>query len=367
MKQNRKNIAYLGICIFILFLIIYYWGSIGGTIIKIFRVSKPLFYGCALAYIVNILMSFYENKLLHKWKALKRPGLKRMVSMVLAYASIIIIMTLVIILILSEFFACIQTLLMRLPEALAQVDINQWIQDYLPELPLDIDIQKTLLDAIQGLTDHVNEFFSEVVNWASSIMSVFSHMFIAFMFSIYLLAGKERVTRQVKRLGRMICKKENVICKIKYVLKTFNHSFHKFIVGQSVEACILGTLCVIGMLILRLPYAGMIGTLIGFTALIPILGAYLGAAVGAIMILTVDPIKAVIFLIFIVILQQVEGNLIYPKVVGTSIGLPGIWVFAAITIGGGVLGIPGMLLGVPTAAAVYKMLKEYNQKSKEQP
>ena len=138
-------------------------------------------------------------------------------------------------------------------------------------------------------------------------------------------------------------------------MRVLNQSFHSFIVGQCTEAVILGLLCMGGMLLLRLPYAAMIGCLVGFTALIPIAGAYIGAVVGAFMIFTVSPVKAVIFIVFLVALQQLEGNLIYPRVVGSSIGLPGVWVLAAVTVGGGVLGIGGMLLGVPIAAAIYQL------------
>ena len=146
--------------------------------------------------------------------------------------------------------------------------------------------------------------------------------------------------------------------KIFYILDVLDESFHSFIVGQCIEAVVLGSLCAIGMLILQLPYAVMIGAFIGFTALIPIAGAYIGAVVGAIMILTVSPLQALQFVIFIVVLQQIEGNLIYPKVVGQSIGLPGMWVLTAITVGGGVLGVGGMLLAVPLFAAGYRLLRE---------
>lgn len=152
--------------------------------------------------------------------------------------------------------------------------------------------------------------------------------------------------------------KERTYIKIKYVLSILNTSFHKCIVGQCAEAVILGVLCTLGMLILGLPYATMIGALIALTALIPVAGAYIGAGVGAFMILTVSPVQAVIFLVYILILQQVEGNLIYPRVVGSSMGLPAIWVFVAVTLGGGVMGIPGMLMGVPLVATVYQLVKE---------
>ena len=145
--------------------------------------------------------------------------------------------------------------------------------------------------------------------------------------------------------------------KITNVIDVIHNSFRNYIVGQCMEAVILGVLCILGMSILKLPYASMIGTLVGFTALIPVAGAYIGAVVGAFMIFTVSPIQAVIFVVFLVILQQLEGNLIYPKVVGSSIGLPGIWVLAAVTIGGGIMGVGGMLLGVPLTAAAYQLIK----------
>ena len=145
---------------------------------------------------------------------------------------------------------------------------------------------------------------------------------------------------------------------IRHVLKTLNECFRSYIVGQCLEALILGALCTLGMLVFRFPYAVMVGTLVGFTALIPIAGAYIGAFVGAFMIFTVDPLKALLFLVYIVVLQQIEGNLIYPRVVGTSLGLPGIWVLAAVMIGGHVDGVVGMLLGVPLCAALYRLLRE---------
>ena len=146
------------------------------------------------------------------------------------------------------------------------------------------------------------------------------------------------------------------------VAAIFDDCFHRYIVGQCLEAVILGVLCIIGMLLLRMPYATMIGTLVGFTALIPIAGAWIGTGIGVFMILTVSPVKALIFLIFILILQQLENNLIYPKVVGSSMGLPGIWVLAAVTVGGGVMGIPGMVLWVPLTAAFYRLIREDVQK-----
>ena len=153
--------------------------------------------------------------------------------------------------------------------------------------------------------------------------------------------------------------KEERRVKIEYVLSVVNDCFHRFIVGQCTEAVILGVLCTVGMLILGLPYAPMIGAVIAFTALIPMVGAFIGGGIGAFLIMMESPMQALIFVIFLIILQQLEGNLIYPRVVGSSIGLPAIWVLAAVTIGGGVFGIFGMLIGVPIAASCYRLLREH--------
>ena len=194
----------------------------------------------------------------------------------------------------------------------------------------------------------------------SAAVSVFSGavtLLLALIFSIYLLLGKEKLGSQFHRLMLRYVK-PGIYVKMRYVLSVLNDSFHKYIVDQCTEAVILGALCTAGMLVLNLPYATMTGAVIAFTALIPVAGAYIGAGIGAFMILTVSPVKAIIFLIFIVVLQQLEGNLIYPRVVGSSLGLPAIWVLTAVTLGGGLMGIPGMLLGVPLPAPLYRLVKE---------
>ena len=207
------------------------------------------------------------------------------------------------------------------------------------------------------LTTGVGNVVNTAVNLVSTVFSGIVTALFAFIFSIYLLTGKEKLGQQFDKVMKRYIK-VNTYDRIRYVLSVLNESFHKYIVGQCTEAVILGVLCMIGMWILQIPYATMTGAVIAFTALIPIAGGYIGAAIGAFMIMTVSPIKAIIFLIFIVVLQQLEGNLIYPKVVGSSMGLPAIWVLAAVTIGGGIMGIAGMLLGVPLAAALYRLLRE---------
>jgi len=180
---------------------------------------------------------------------------------------------------------------------------------------------------------------------------------LSFIFTLYLLGGRDRLGAQCRRLMRTYLR-PGWNERIMHVLSVLNDSFHRYIVGQCTEALILGALCTLGMMLLRLPYATMIGALVAFTALIPVAGAYIGAGVGAFMILTVSPMQALVFLIFLVILQQLEGNIVYPRVVGASIGLPGIWVLTAVTLGGSLLGIGGMLLAVPLGAAAYRLVRE---------
>ena len=219
-----------------------------------------------------------------------------------------------------------------------------------------IDWQSKIGDIAGIVTSGVGNVMNAVIGAVSSVFSALVTGLLALIFSIYLLLGRDTLQRQSKRLMQHYLP-EKIYKRTLYVLGVLNNAFRRYISGQCIEAVILGTLCAVGMLLQRLPYAAMIGALVAFTALIPVAGAYIGAGVGAFMIAMVSPMQALIFLVFLVILQQLEGNLIYPKVVGSSLGLPGIWVLAAVVIGGGVLGVLGMLLGVPVAAAAYTLIK----------
>ena len=211
--------------------------------------------------------------------------------------------------------------------------------------------RKVITYATSGVSTVLNSAVSIIVSVFGSIVNIA----IALFFAIYILLSKEKLQNQCRMMEKAYLK-EKASYRMNLFLDTAHDCFTSFITGQCVEAVILGILCTIGMFIFGFPYAPMVGTLIGATALIPIVGAYLGAIVGAFMIFTVAPMKTIGFLLFILILQQVEGNIIYPKVVGSSIGLPGMWVLASVTVGGGIAGIPGMLLGVPLAATVYHLL-----------
>lgn len=361
-KQDFKRMLGFAGALVVVFLVIHYWEKFEKLISIGASAAMPLIIGCVMAYVINILMSFYEDwydKLFKVEVALK---IKRVVCLILAFFSLFGIVFLVINLVLPELINCVASFIRLIPGALQTiVDIvgEEQILNMFPELKNGFDfsnistqveqLMKTVLGGVGGAVD-------SIMTAVSSAVSVVVNVVIGLIFSLYVLLDKEGLGRRFRTLISTYLSKS--AAKIFYVADVLDESFHSFIVGQCIEAVVLGGLCVIGMWLLQFPYAVMIGVFIGFTALIPIAGAYIGAAVGAIMILTVSPLQAVQFLVFIVVLQQLEGNLIYPKVVGQSIGLPGIWVLTAITVGGGVLGVGGMLLAVPLFAAGYRLLRE---------
>lgn len=360
-KLEWKTLLRVGALIFALFLLIHYWSNISGVIGTVISAATPIFIGLVMAYIINILMSFYERHYFPK--STKKTVLKsrRPVCLTGAILSIIGIVALVIVLIAPQLANCVKLLVAELPGAIKLAinklkELNILSDDLFNSLSA-IDWKSKIGDIVKTLTTGLGSVMDVAVSAVTSVFSGVSNAVIGFIFALYLLLDKNRLSGQVKRVSDRYIP-HRFAEKITHILSVANDCFHRFIVGQCTEAVILGTLCMVGMLILRLPYAPMIGALIAFTALIPIVGAFIGAGVGAFLIFMESPIKAVIFLVFIVILQQIEGNLIYPKVVGSSIGLPGIWVLAAVTVGGGVLGISGMMIGVPAAAAVYRLIKE---------
>lgn len=361
-KQDFKKMLGFAGALILVFLVIRYWEKLEGLISVGIGAATPLIIGCAMAYVINILMGFFEkwyDKIFKVDIALK---IKRVVCLILAFLSLFGIVTLIINLVLPELINCIASFIRLIPGALQMVvDIvgEEQILSMFPELQNGFDfanISTQVEQLIKTVIGGVGGAVGSIMVALSSAVSVVVNIVIGLIFSLYVLLDKEGLGRRCKTLISTYLSKS--ADKIFYVADVLDDSFHSFIVGQCIEAVVLGTLCIIGMWIFRFPYAVMIGVFIGFTALIPIAGAYIGAAVGAIMILTVSPLQAVQFLIFIVVLQQLEGNLIYPKVVGQSIGLPGIWVLTAITVGGGVLGVGGMLLAVPIFAAGYRLIRE---------
>lgn len=361
MRLEWKTCFRVGVSLFLLFLCVTYWPAAANAAGMVLGAAAPLVIGCVIAYLVNILMEFYERHYFPKSIKSAVGKSRRPVCMIASFLTLIAVVFLIVWLIVPQLGACFEVLLAGVPGALQNVvdfvEAHELLPENITESLANIDWHSKIAQIIQSIMTGIGNVMDVLIATVTSVFSWIVSALLSVIFAIYLLAGKEKLCRQLYKLKHRYLK-AGMIQKTDYVLHIVDDCFHKYIVGQCTEAVIIGVLCTVGMLLLRLPYATMIGALIGFTALIPVAGAYIGAFVGAFMILTVSPIKAVIFLVFIVILQQLEGNIIYPKVVGASMGLPGIWVLAAVTVGGGVMGIPGMLLGVPLAASIYRLIQE---------
>ena len=353
-------------CILI-FLGVRYVSAIAIAVRWLYDLVKPLLTGTILAMILNVPLAFIERHLFRKNPTPKKEKARRPLAILLALVLVIGVIVGIAVLVIPELTGAVSIVISSVTGALDQMVVLESSGDFaqLPFAPylekLDIDwlTMKTQLENwMQQLS---STFLGSTASALGSAASSLIDGLVAFVFCIYVLANKETLARQIGRLAKawLPARLTNTMSHVFHVCADV---FQQFIVGQTTEAVILGTLCGIGMAILRIPYAPMVGALVGVTALIPYVGAFLATIVGAFMILTVNPFKALVFVIYLLALQQVEGNLIYPKVVGAKINLPAMWVLAAITVGGNLAGPIGMLLGVPAASAAYALLKEATQK-----
>ena len=359
--QNKKPWLYLA-AVAVVLLALKYSDTLFGGIRLFFSLLVPLFIGCGVAYVLNIMVARLEKlPPLHNPQSKVYP-FRRGISITGALLIILLVLALLVVIIIPQIVDAFRVMLVNVPPAVNEFLV--WLNSLNIDLPqletwlrsLNVNWPELLQKATTYLTSGVGDVFNSAIGLVSSVGGVVMQVIISVIFALYILAGKERLGRQFHALADTYLP-AGVCNRLWYVLGVAHDTFTKFFVGQFTEAIIIGVLCTLGMMLFRLPYATMIGTLVGATALLPVVGAYLGAAVGAFMILTVNPLQALGFLIFIAILQQLEGNLIYPRVVGSSVGLPGIWVLAAVTIGGGLNGVVGMLLAVPITATVYKLLQ----------
>ncbi len=326
----------------------------------------PFLVGAAMAFVLNLPTRFIENKLFAKWKNPKSAGLKRGLSIVLAILFVIALLVFLVLTVVPQLTRTLMELGNVIPtffkNLVARLDVlaaeyPEWKDAFAALEELSIDWSSIISYVTGFLKDGLGNVLSSTVDFAGSLASGVFDGVIAIVFAIYILAGKEKLGRQVKKLLHAYLPEKGYRKTLK-VLALCNHNFAKFISGQCLEAVILGTLFVICMTIFRMPYAVLVGVLIAFTALIPIVGAFIGCVVGAFLILMVSPVKALIFIIMFLILQQLEGNLIYPRVVGNSVGLPAIWVLVAVSVGGSMFGIVGMLVFIPLMSTLYALLRE---------
>lgn len=360
--MNKKNYVPVIVLVTLAALFIKYSDSVFESLYALKGIVTPLLLGCAIAYILNIVVSKIESIPVFREPDGRLFKIRRPISILLSIAIILGIITLIILIVIPQLIDAVSVLAKAVPSMISRIlswisaSDKDWtsIESFLNSL--NVNWPEMLQKAVTHLTSGLNSIFTSTLVIIKGVGSVVVTFVVALIFSLYILSGRERLFHQIKAVARTYMKKKHYD-RLALVLSTAHDTFTKFFIGQFMEAIIIGALCAAGMFILRLPYASMIGTLVGATALIPVVGAYLGAFIGAFMVFTVDPLKAVGFLVFIVILQQLEGNLIYPRVVGSSVGLPGIWVLAAVTIGGGLGGITGMLIAVPLTATLYRLLK----------
>ena len=361
-KSQIKKYGIIGIIAAAVCLFVMHVNLVIGAVKVVLAAAAPLLLGIVIAYVLNILLKMIVKIYFPKSKNPKVLKSRRPVCIVLSFAALAVIVMLLVNLVVPELASTIKLMAEEIPLAVEAVRL--WAIEHSGEIPeiqeslqnINIDWESTIRKVLEVVVSGAGGIFTSVVSVVGGLFGTFAQLLIGTIFAIYLLSAKETLAKQGDDLMKAYLKPETRK-KILYVAKTVHETFTSFIVGQLTEAVIIGSLCALGMTLLKMPYAVMTGTVVGVTALIPVVGAYIGAAVGAFMVFTVNPVQAVMFVIFLVVLQQLEGNLIYPKVVGSSIGLPGMWVLAAVTIGGGVFGIGGMLLGVPITASCYKLLE----------
>lgn len=403
-KENTKQIIKIVVIAIVLLVALLNIEPVWNVCKTFLSILSPFICGLAIAFILNIFMRFYEEKLFktkkkrknnskgitqseknnqsnniitkasnnvinktnlekeNKQKKDNKNG-KRVVSIALSIITIVAVVTIIMLLIIPQFVEIIKNLIINMPTYLESlkdwaIDLTQRvpeINNFIQNIQIDTEALKNgLMNISKGVLD-------VTINQVSGLVSGIVNFFIAIVFAVYILANKEGLKVQAKEFiyARIPEERADYILKVSRLARD---SFRSFLTGQAKEAVILGVLCTLGMLILGIPYAGPVGALTALTAFIPIVGAFIGGFVGAVLIVAIDPIKALIFIIFIIVLQQIEGNLIYPHVVGKNIGLPSIWVLVAITIGGSLFGIMGMVIGLPILSIIYAIVTENTNK-----
>ncbi|NBJ81032.1 AI-2E family transporter [bacterium 1XD42-94] len=360
--KKGEYIKYLviGVIALCVCLIVRNQAALLGTVRGVISAASPLITGCIIAYVLNILLERIEILYFPGTKSGLLIKSRRPVCILLSLLVLLLILFLVSRLVVPELRSSIRLITAEVPALVEQVGKlavdSQVSLPALEELAAlqGLDLQEIIKKTLNMVAMGAGSLFNSIFSVLAGVFGALTQFLIGGIFAIYLLSGKERLGEQAKRLAKAYLTpdfKDTLF----YVCGVLNDTFKSFIIGQCMEAVIIGVLCAAGMFVFRMPYAVMTGTVVGVTALIPVVGAYIGAVVGAFMVFTVNPLQALFFILFLIVLQQLEGNLIYPKVVGSSIGLPGIWVLAAVTVGGSLMGISGMLVGVPLAAAVYRL------------
>ncbi len=365
MSPERKKkitlwIISVAAAIIVIFLGLGHLGTVADAFMWCVRIVMPLIVGIAIALVVNVPMRFFESILFKKCTRPRTLRLRRPLAYVISLLLILCLLAGIIGLVIPHFVEAISAMVYTVKDIITR--FSAMSDEEIRELPLgewflNVDWDEILTRLTDWLKNEGTNILGTAFGTISSVVTGVIDFFISFVFSVYVLFNKEKLKALFARGIRVWLPKRFGEWSL-HAFSLLSKNFRNFIFGQSLEALILGTLCTIGMLILQLPYAPAVGAMVGVTALIPVIGCYIGAAAGALLIVTVSPIKLVIFLAYLIILQQIEGNIIYPKVIGSKVKLPAMWILAAVTIGGGIAGTVGMLVGVPVAATVYQLVRE---------
>ena len=319
---------------------------------------SPVFIGFALAFVLSRPCAFFDE-LYQKLMKKKSPKLAHGLAVLTCYVALLVVVTLVFVIILPQLYESIRSLVDSVYNNIPVME--QFVNDLLVRFDLaGLNLQSmlpSLKDLVTGVLNTLSSALPLLLSFTGSLLSSSVTLLSAVMLSVYMLAGRSRLSNQFSRLLAAYVSPNAARTTVR-VIRLSADTFTRFISGQLIESCILGVLCFIGMSLFGFLYAPLISVIVALSAVVPIVGAYIGAAISALLLVMVDPVQALWFLLFLVILQQLEGNLIYPRVVGSSIGLPGLWVLVAVIVGGSLFGVVGMLLSVPATSVIYTLLRQ---------
>ena len=365
-KMSIKKIRELIVFTALLVVALWKFDVVLGVLKTIWDIIFPFVLGGAIAFLTNVPMSFLEKKIFENVKKKNKivRKLKRPISLILTIVLVVGVIALVMFGVIPQLTRTMGTLVTSINDFIPQMQSwigeffhnNQEIMNLVDQIEFDPD--QAIKWGISLLGNGAGNMMNTTMSAVGSIVSGVATFFIAFSFACYILFQKEKLHIQIRKVFFAFLPRQKADTFLKVCSLTYR-TFANFIAGQCLEAVILGSMFVVTLSILRMPYALLIGILIAFTALIPIFGAFIGCAVGSFLIFMVNPQQAILFVIVFLVLQQIEGNLIYPYVVGESVGLPSIWVLAAVTIGGNLMGIVGMLVFIPLLSVLYTIFREF--------
>ena len=367
MEFNRKNVRM--ILLIIAFAVVLYTAaqnlaSVYGAVKTVWNVFGVVITGLAMAFVLNVPLKLFEDRVFYGMSEDRRPlvrRLRRAVSLVCALVVSLGVIVILIAVVLPQLTQTVTEVAARLPEYISAV-VN-WINEFLAKFDIEIEALKEFTVDWEKVFKYLSTYLKEgnVINTATDVgtaaASTVMNTFLGLVVAVYVLAQKERIGRFARRcIDAFLPKRAS--SAISRVASMASETFSSFVAGQLADSCILGILCYICMLIFRFPYPEVISVVIGVTSLVPMVGSFIGEVIGALLILIVSPLKALLFVIMVLAIQQVDGAFIYPRIVGKSVGLPGVAVFCAVIVGGNIAGVLGAVMGVPVCAVLYALLKE---------